>query len=138
MLTITDKRMTRFWLSLERMHVEERWTAPEFVLWALKTMCGGEIFVPKLCSARMLDVAAAVGPGCAIREVGIRPGEKLHEVMISADESLSTVELSDAYVILPTDPSWPFMPPANSHPVPQGFSYSSNDDPLPVQYMETT
>ena len=135
-VTVTHKGMTRFWIPLERTNPQDRWTAPEFVLWALQTMQGGEIFVPKLCSAGMVDLAAAVAPGCQIREVGIRPGEKLHEVMISADESLSTVDLGSAYVIVPTDPSWPFAVPAGSRPVPFGFSYSSNDNPSSVQYVE--
>ena len=135
-LGITHLDMTRFWVGLERTNAVDRWTAPEFVLWALNTMQGGEIFIPKLDSARLVDVANAVGPGCEIREIGIRPGEKLHEVMVSADESLSTVELDDAYVILPTNPSWPFTPPIGSRPVPFGFSYSSNLNPRPVQYAE--
>lgn len=138
-LTVTDKRMTRFWMPLERTAQDDaRWTAPEFVLWALAMMQGGEIFVPKLPSARMTDVAEALAPGCTIRETGIRPGEKLHEAMVSADESLSTVALEDAYVILPTDPSWPFTPPAGSTPVPHGWSYTSDHDTLPVQYVEAT
>ncbi len=136
-LTVTDTRMSRFFMPLQRTEQDDaRWTAPEFVLWALATMQGGEIFVPKLPSARMTDVATAIGPGCVIRETGIRPGEKIHEAMISADESLSTVELRDAYVILPTDPSWPFTPPAGSVPVPHGWSYTSDQDTLPVQYVE--
>ena len=136
-VTVTDARMTRFWVPMERRAGETSyWTAPELILWALRMMQGGEIFVPKLPSARMPDVAAAIAPGCEVREVGIRPGEKLHEVMVSVDESLSTVELEHAFVILPTDPSWPFTPPAGGRPVVPGFSYSSHDNPLPVQYVE--
>lgn len=136
-LTVTDRRMSRFWMKLERGPQDDAtWTAPEFVVWALSQMQGGEIFVPRLPAARMTDVASAIGPGCELRETGIRPGEKLHEAMISPDESLSTVALANAYVILPTDPSWPFTAPVGSVPVPHGWSYTSDQETLPVQYVE--
>jgi UDP-N-acetylglucosamine 4,6-dehydratase len=135
-LTVTDRRMSRFFMRLERTEQDDTWTAPEFVLWALSMTKGGEIFVPRLPSAKMTDVASAVGPGCEIRETGIRPGEKIHEAMISVDESLSTVALDRAYVILPTAPSWPFAAPVGAVPVPAGFSYTSDQETSPVRYVE--
>lgn len=92
-LTITDPRMTRFWLTLEQ--------GVDFVLNCLDKMVGGEIFVPKLPSMRVTDLAQAVCPTCDIRIVGIRPGEKLHEVMIPLDEARNTVEFKDYYLIKP-------------------------------------
>jgi len=92
-LTITDDRMTRFWLTLEQ--------AVSFVLMALREMRGGEIFVPKIPSMRIIDLAKAICPGCVFTYTGIRPGEKLHEVMIPADESQFVGEFDDYYVIYP-------------------------------------
>ncbi len=91
MLPITDDRMTRFWVTLEH--------SVRFVVSAIEQMEGGEIFVPKLPSANILDVARAVGPECEHKVVGIRPGEKLHELLVSPDESLTSVSLPDRYVI---------------------------------------
>jgi UDP-N-acetylglucosamine 4,6-dehydratase len=92
-LPITDERMTRFWLTLEQ--------GVEFVLGRLGQMHGGELFVPKIPSMRIIDLARAIGPECKLDIVGIRPGEKLHEVMVTEDDARHTVELEDRYVILP-------------------------------------
>lgn len=92
-LTITDPRMTRFWITLEQ--------GVEFVLRCLEHMEGGEIFVPKLPSVGLMDLARAVGPGCDIQTIGIRPGEKIHEMMISRDDARLTREYDDHYVIRP-------------------------------------
>jgi UDP-N-acetylglucosamine 4,6-dehydratase len=93
-LPITDERMTRFWITLQQ--------GVDFVIQSFLRMHGGEIFVPKIPSMKMLDLAAAVGPGLPIRYVGIRPGEKLHEVMVPLDGSHLTLEFEDHYVIKPT------------------------------------
>ena len=92
-LPITDPRMTRFWITLNQ--------GVDFVLSSLALMRGGEIFVPKIPSMRMTDLAAAMAPEAAIKVVGIRPGEKLHEMMISADDARNTVDLGDRYAIEP-------------------------------------
>ena len=92
-LPITDERMTRFWITLQQ--------GVNFVLCSLQMMKGREIFVPKIPSMKITDVAKTMAPDLPLRNVGIRPGEKLHEVMISEDDSRTTVEMEDRYVILP-------------------------------------
>ena len=93
-LPITDKRMTRFWITLQQ--------GVEFVLRNLQRMQGGEVFVPKIPSAKITDLASAMAPGAALKVIGIRPGEKLHEVMCPGDDSHLTLEFADHYVIRPT------------------------------------
>ena len=97
-LPITDARMTRFWITLQQ--------GVDFVLSSLALMRGGEIFVPKIPSMKIIDLAKAMAPGWRIEIVGIRPGEKLHEMMITADDARSTLELDDRYVIEPAFPFW--------------------------------
>jgi UDP-N-acetylglucosamine 4,6-dehydratase len=97
-IPITDERMTRFWITLEQ--------GVNFVLSSLAIMRGGEIFVPKIPAMKVIDLASCLAPGIPHRIVGIRPGEKLHEVMITEDDSRSTVELEDRYVIEPNFPFW--------------------------------
>ena len=92
-LPITDERMTRFWITLEK--------GVEFVIQCLHRMVGGELFVPKIPSMKLMDLATAICPECEIEIIGIRPGEKLHEVMITKDDSRNTLEFSDHYVIKP-------------------------------------
>src|SRR5277367_6670109 len=119
-LPITDPRMTRFWISLDQ--------GVDFVLSSLEMMRGGEIFVPKIASMTMTEVAETLGPGLAHRTVGIRPGEKLHEVMISGDDARMTAELADRYVIEPEFVEYvrtPFSAGAGRS-VDDGFSYSSD------------
>jgi len=119
-LPITDPRMTRFWISLDQ--------GVDFVLSSLEMTRGGEIFVPKIGSMTMTDVARALGPGLAHRTVGIRPGEKLHEMMISGDDARMTTELPDRYVIEPQFVEYPRTPFAGDigRSVDDGFSYSSD------------
>jgi UDP-N-acetylglucosamine 4,6-dehydratase/5-epimerase len=117
-ITITDPRMTRFWLTLEQ--------GVRFVVRAIEQMHGGEIFVPKIPSMRLVDLAEAVAPGCAVECIGIRPGEKLHEVLLSEDEARNTVELDDMYVIQPTHPWWKGANWVHAKGVPQGFRYTSD------------
>ncbi len=97
-ITITDSRMTRFWLTLEH--------GVRFVVSCIEQMHGGEIFVPKIPSMRLIDMAETIAPGCEVECIGIRPGEKLHEVLVSEDEARNTVELDDMYVIQPAHPWW--------------------------------
>lgn len=119
-LPITDPRMTRFWITLRQ--------GVSFVLSALATMEGGELFVPKIPSMRMVDLARALAPALPHEIVGIRPGEKLHEVMISEDDSRETIELADRYIILPGFAWWrERFPLREAHPkVPEGFRYASD------------
>ena len=118
-LTVTDERMTRFWITLEQ--------GVQFVRSSLEMMHGGEVFIPKLPSMKMVDLAQAVAPGCKIDIIGIRPGEKLHESMISEDEARQTVDLGDRYAILPAH-GWWYTPPEwrSAARMPDGFSYVSN------------
>jgi UDP-N-acetylglucosamine 4,6-dehydratase len=119
-LPITDPRMTRFWITLRQ--------GVGFVLSALATMEGGELFVPKIPSMRMVDLARALAPDLPHEIVGIRPGEKLHEVMISEDDSRETIELADRYVILPGFAWWrERFPLRDKYPkVTEGFRYASD------------
>jgi UDP-N-acetylglucosamine 4,6-dehydratase len=122
-LPITDPRMTRFWITLDQ--------GVEFVLSSLALMRGGEIFVPKIPSMTMVDFAKAMAPGLPHEVVGIRPGEKLHEVMVSADDARQTVELSDRYVIEPSFVEYTrkaFGPEAGAKPVVEDFSYASDSN----------
>lgn len=117
-IPITDPRMTRFWLTLER--------GVELVLTGLKTMQGGEIFVPKIPSFKVTDVARVVAPGTPTHVIGIRPGEKLHEVMITEDDSMYTVEFENHYAILSPQLLMTSSLGKNSKMVQEGFSYRSD------------
>ena len=97
-LTVTDDRMTRFWLTLDQ--------AVRFVIRCIDEMQGGEVFVPKIPSMKIVDLAKVIAPECKIEVVGIRPGEKLHEVLISRDESRQTLECEDMYIIKPSFRWW--------------------------------
>jgi UDP-N-acetylglucosamine 4,6-dehydratase len=122
-LPITDARMTRFWITLEQ--------GVSFVLSSLAMMKGSEIFVPKIPSTRTAELASAVAPHLPHRLVGIRPGEKLHEVMVPEDDARSTVELHDRYVILPSGHErrrGEYLK-AGAAPVADGFSYASDKNP---------
>ncbi len=116
-LPITDPRMTRFWITLNE--------GVEFVLSSLDMMRGGEIFVPKIPSMKMTDLAEAMAPGLPIKVVGIRPGEKLHEIMISADDARATVDLGDRYAIEPAFVEYP-RTPLEGKRLPEGFWYASD------------
>ena len=97
-VTVTDARMTRFWLTLEQ--------GVRFVLGCIEEMHGGEVFVPRIPSMKIIDLAAAVAPECEVDFIGIRPGEKLHEVMLSRDEARHSLRVDGKYVILPEYPWW--------------------------------
>jgi UDP-N-acetylglucosamine 4,6-dehydratase/5-epimerase len=117
-ITITDPRMTRFWLTLEQ--------GARFVIRCLEQMHGGEIFVPKIPSMRLVDLAETVAPGCEVEYIGIRPGEKLHEVLISDDESRNTLETEEMFVIQPHHPWWKSENWVHAKRLPEGFRFSSD------------
>jgi len=117
-IPITDKRMTRFWITLDR--------AVEFVVDSFNLMQGGELYVPRIPSMRIVDLAKAVAPDCVVHEIGVRPGEKLHEEMIAPDDSHRTVRLADRYVVMPTIATWGYTPPQTGESVSEGFSYRSD------------
>jgi UDP-N-acetylglucosamine 4,6-dehydratase len=117
-LPITDKRMTRFWITLQQ--------GVDFVIDCLERMHGGEIFVPKIPSMNIMDIAAALAPECRTEIVGIRPGEKLHEVMVPEDDARTTVALADRYVITPAFPWFAESSYSEGQLCPPGFSYSSD------------
>lgn len=117
-ITITDPRMTRFWLTLEH--------GVRFVIRCLEQMHGGEIFVPKIPSMRITDLAETIAPGCEVEEIGIRPGEKLHEVLVSEDESRYTLETEEMFVIQPAHPWWKSENWSAATRLPEGFRYSSD------------
>ena len=116
-LPITDPRMTRFWITLQQ--------GVDFVIDCIERMVGGEMFVPKIPSMNIMDLADAIAPECKHEIVGIRPGEKLHEVMVPEDDARNTVELDDRYVILPPF-DWAWLEDYKRLPrCPEGFRYSS-------------
>lgn len=123
-IRVTDDRMTRFWISLQQ--------GVDFVIASLGRMRGGEIFVPKIPSMNIIDLAEAVAPGCAVERIGIRPGEKLHEVMVPEDDARNTVEYDDHYAILPSYHQWNAagLVEDGGRPVPDGFRYSSDRNEL--------
>ena len=120
-LTITDERMTRFWISLEQ--------GVRFVIRCIEQMQGGEVFVPKIPSMSMMDLAKAVAPEAQVDIIGIRPGEKLHETLISEDEARTTIELPDMFVVQPASAMWfGHAWEEQGKPLPDGFRYSSNNN----------
>jgi UDP-N-acetylglucosamine 4,6-dehydratase len=121
-LTITDERMTRFWLTLDQ--------GVRFVIRCTELMRGGEVFVPRIPSTRIVDLARAIAPGAALEITGIRPGEKLHEALINEDEARNTVELQDMYVVQPSSALWfGYDWQDQGHLLPDGFRYSSETNP---------
>ncbi len=119
-LTLTDQRMTRFWITLEQ--------GVRFVIRCIEQMHGGEVFVPKIPSMSLMELAQVVAPDCQIENIGIRPGEKLHEVLISEDESRQTLEFEDMFIIKPTHPWWKMENWSSGRPLPQGYRYTSNQN----------
>ena len=116
-IPITDPRMTRFWITLPQ--------AVQFVIDSFETMQGGELFVPRIPSMRIMDLAQVIAPDSQTYEVGIRPGEKLHEEMIASDDSYRTIRQDDRYIVKPTIKGYWFKEPVGVQ-VPIGFSYSSD------------
>jgi UDP-N-acetylglucosamine 4,6-dehydratase len=120
-LPITDFKMTRFFISIDQ--------AVNFVLESLEIMSGGELYVPKIPSMRIVDLAQAVAPGAAMTEIGLRPGEKLHEEMISQDDSRRTIQTTDRFVVIPVVAEWGYEPPEGV-PMSEGIAYRSDKNDL--------
>lgn len=127
-LPITDARMTRFWITLPQ--------AVKFVLDSFPMMRGGELYVPRIPSMRVVDLAEAIAPGAVTHEIGIRPGEKLHEEMIALDDARRTLLLETRYVVTPHLSGWGFVPPEGK-PMSEDFTFQShlNDDWLNVEQL---
>ena len=121
-LPITDERMTRFWITLRQ--------GVDFVLGCLERMQGGEVFVPKIPSMRMVDLARCMAPELPQRIIGVRPGEKIHEVLVTRDDARNTIELDDCYVIEPSLAFWnrDSYLDNGAKPVPEAFEYSSDSN----------
>ena len=128
-LPITDPRMTRFWITLEQ--------GVDFVLTCLKEMVGGELFIPKIPSMNMMDLAKAIAPKCKTEIIGIRPGEKLHEVMVPKDDAHRTIEYDDRYIIKPDFRFFGRRFNSNGgKPVPEEFEYNSETNPWKLSIDE--
>jgi UDP-N-acetylglucosamine 4,6-dehydratase len=121
-LPVTDERMTRFWITLPQ--------AVQFVADSFAIMNGGELFIPKIPSMKITDLAEAVVPGCRKKIIGIRPGEKLHEMMISRDDSRNLYELEDRYIKMPDFPFWKTVLPDGALQVDEGFEFASDTNKL--------
>jgi len=119
-VTITDERMTRFWLSLEQ--------GVRFVMNCIEQMEGGEVFVPKIPSTKIVDLANAIVPDAKINIIGIRPGEKVHEVLISEDEARNTVEREQMFIVKPPETLWERGLEYEGKALPEGFRYSSDSN----------
>jgi UDP-N-acetylglucosamine 4,6-dehydratase len=120
-VTLTDDRMTRFWISLDQ--------GVQFVIRCIEDMHGGEVFVPKIPSMKMIDLAQVVAPKAKVRIIGIRPGEKLHEVLISEDEARTTVELEDMFIVQPAAALWfGYHWSDIGKPPAEGFHYASDNN----------
>jgi UDP-N-acetylglucosamine 4,6-dehydratase/5-epimerase len=119
-ITVTDQRMTRFWITVEQ--------GVEFVMRCTGQMQGGEVFIPKIPSMRIMDLASVLAPGCAIRVTGVRPGEKLHELLISEDEAPNALEFSDMYVLQPLFPWWTTTTWNGGKRLPAAFKYASDSN----------
>ena len=120
-LPITDRRMTRFWISLSE--------AVNFVMTSLDVMEGGELFVPRIPSMKLVDLAEAISPGGRIVEIGMRPGEKLHEEMISADDSRRTIQSGNRFIVLPLVTEWSYKQPKGEF-LPEGIPYRSDTNEI--------
>src|SRR5262249_25912407 len=123
-ITVTDERMTRFWITLAQ--------GVRFVLKAIESMAGGEVFVPKLPSMRLKDLAQAVAPDCRVQSIGIRAGEKLHETLVSENESRNTYEFDDMFVVEPAlfyrrPEKWPWT---DAPRMASGRKYSSDENDI--------
>lgn len=116
-VSVTDPRMTRFWITLEQ--------GVQFVIHCIEKMRGGEVFVPKLPSMKITELINVIAPGAALDVIGIRPGEKLHEALVSEDEARNTRELDDMFVIQPSQPMFHYEPWTEGSALPAGFSYTS-------------
>ena len=119
-ITITDKNMTRFWITLEQ--------GAEFVIRCVEKMHGGEVFIPKIPSMRIIDLANVIAPKCKIRYIGARPGEKMHEDLITDDEGRHALEFEDFFVIEPEHYWWKPKNWSDGKPLSEGFTYTSDNN----------
>lgn len=119
-VTVTDERMTRFWITLEQ--------GVRFVLQCIQRMRGGEIFVPKIPSMSIMDLVSVIAPNCTVETIGIRPGEKLHEVLISSDEARLSLEFDDMFLVQPSYPWWNPSLDLGGKPLGEEFCYSSDNN----------
>jgi len=119
-ITITDKRMTRFWITLEQ--------GVRFVLKCIDLMRGGEIFVPKIPSMKILDLADVVAPGCEVEKIGIRPGEKISEILITEEEAKHTKEMKGYFIIEPNFSFWVNKNYESGKPLKENFKYTSDNN----------
>jgi len=126
-LPITDLRMTRFWITIE--------SAVQFVISSLEMMSGGELYVPRIPSMRISDLAKAIAPGANLEEIGLRPGEKLHEEMISLDDNPRTIVLGNRFVVTPIVSEWGFSVPQGSK-MTEGQAYRSDTNDLWISESE--
>jgi UDP-N-acetylglucosamine 4,6-dehydratase len=117
-MTITDKRMTRFWITLDQ--------AVQLMLNAIEHMQGGEIFLPKIPSMKIMDLTKAIAPECEVDIIGIRPGEKIHEVLITEEEGRHTIDYDGMYVVMPNYYWWNRQNYKTGTKLPEGFTYMSN------------
>ncbi len=127
-LSVTDKRMTRFWITLDQ--------GIRFVIRCIEQMHGGEVFVPKIPSMNILELVKAVAPDAKVEYIGIRPGEKVHEILVSEDEAGHTLELEDMFVIEPTHPWWSSEKWAHGQRLKEGFKYGSDTNPRKLSVEE--
>jgi UDP-N-acetylglucosamine 4,6-dehydratase len=121
-VTVTDAHMTRFWITLDQ--------GVRFVIRCIEQMHGGEVFVPKIPSMNIMDLAAAIAPDCRIEEIGIRPGEKVHEVLVSEDEARHAIEFDSMFIVRPSHPWWSNENWADGCALPDGFRYTSDGNPV--------
>jgi UDP-N-acetylglucosamine 4,6-dehydratase len=119
-VTVTDPRMTRFWITLDQ--------AARFVIKCLEQMQGGEVFIPKIPSMAIMDLVKAIAPDCQVDSIGIRPGEKLHEVLLSEDEARQTLELDDMFIIEPMYSFWQNGAWRGGLRLNDGFRYASDSN----------
>ncbi len=130
-VTVTDKRMTRFWITLEE--------GVRFVIRAIEQMHGGEVFVPRIPSMNIMELVKAIAAECEVEYLGIRPGEKLHEILISEDEARHTKAFEEKFVIQPLHPWWSAESWSGGEPLPEGFRYGSdtNQERLSLEQLRT-
>ncbi|MFC2091189.1 UDP-N-acetylglucosamine 4,6-dehydratase (inverting) [Elusimicrobiota bacterium] len=129
-ITVTDKEMTRFWITIDR--------GAEFVVNCTQVMRGGEIFIPKIPSMKVVDLAGAITPECRIEIIGIRPGEKIHECLLTEDEARHGKDAGDYFIIEPQNPLWDYKSWSEDKDLPKGFKYTSdsNDTWLSVKELK--
>lgn len=120
MITITDEKMTRFWITLEQ--------GVRFVINCMERMHGGEVFVPKIPSMKITDLADAIAPEAKREIIGIRPGEKVDEILLTEEEATHSMEFDEYFIIEPEHPFWAGDRIKDGKPLPEGFRYTSDNN----------